>query len=97
LGKGIPFSFEQEPSGAATKNEKDSKCDEGGEDNEISEVVLRKRSDVPQPNIPNLPSPTSTSSSIPMTLNGSTTVDEEKNNKVIMKYKCILSCQYYSS
>jgi len=87
LGKVIPSSFEQDSSAAATKTEKDSKCDDGGEDNEISEVVLRKRTDVPQPN---LPSPTSTTSSIPMTLNVATTAEQEKNNKVIMKCKRIL-------
>ena len=58
---------------------------EGGENIDISEVVLRKRSDTnPSSNItPNLSSPTS-NSSIHMSLNINTTSgDQDKNAKVI--------------
>ena len=85
MGKEFPASSEHESSVAATKTIKDPKRDEVVEDTEISEVVLRKRGDQAQTSVPNLPSPTSNSSSIHMSLNINPTMDQDKNNKVMKK------------
>ena len=56
--------------------------EEGNDGNELSEVVLRKRSDTNPTS--NLSSPTS-NSSIHMSLINPTTGDQEKNTKVIIQ------------